>query len=555
MILRTFPRDQECSAEEKRSKRVPEATADSEAKVLKKLKTGRANSTNLQTKIVRPTKKPQQVLLEEDDELEMEEDELEDAEHQSSDYANSNDELAEPDDDAEYEISADELAAEVALCLLSSIAIQKAETVGASRKKPTAQRRSQGKYSPPSVYSDDEGDMIMPSKHTSYMSPTQLHEHDMGESSDAASSTVELSMAEFGDDSDEILKEKEKEKKQTTSRDAKYKSEQPIMAPARIEPAKKTSASKNFAQPATVDPNQNWPAETHLIYPDGARMQRTISLRVQLKVIQDVIHEAIILGSGLAMFEEAFPTSDQQLAQSLKSILTSANSLKLPLIANRVERDNIYSRHLTNYVTGRVGKMRVDIKNTAAAVVPSLYGILRVSAENGARKSFVESLLIQMNFIFPQNNITDSNTIRRNEPYLHPAIITVLHNFFFKGPKSFGKRFSETFTSSSKSSNAKEVPQAMLALVVVGIFAALKEWEGGKDERDKQEYAPASFIEISTLHTNILVNKILNAKAGSGGQKYHSLMSRLYREAQSGIGQSSRALDAQVPDIDFDGME
>ncbi|KAJ3791335.1 hypothetical protein GGU11DRAFT_804419, partial [Lentinula aff. detonsa] len=261
-------------------------------------------------------------------------------------------------------------------------------------------------------------------------------------------------------------------------------------------------------------------------------MQRTISLRVQLKVIQDVIHEAIILGSGLAMFEEAFPTSDQQLAQSLKSILTSANSLKLPLIANRVERDNIYSRHLTNYVTGRVGKMRVDIKNTAAAVVPSLYGILRVSAENGARKSFVESLLLQMNFIFPRNNITDSNTIRRNEPYLHPAIITVLHNFFFKGPKSFGKRFSETFTSSSKSSNAKEVPQAMLALVVVGIFAALKEWEGGKDERDKQEYAPASFIEISTLHTNILVNKILNAKAGSGGQKYHSLMSRLYREAQ-----------------------
>ncbi|KAJ3816722.1 hypothetical protein F5880DRAFT_191113 [Lentinula raphanica] len=176
--------------------------------------------------------------------------------------------------------------------------------------------------------------------------------------------------------------------------------------------------------------------------------------------------------------------------------------------------------------------MRVNVKEAAVSVVPGMYGILRVPTENGERKEFVKDLLTKMNFIFPRKTITDATSIQRNEPYLHQAIITVLHNFFFKGPKSFSQRFADTFDSTSKTDDAKEVPHAMLSLVVIAVFAAIKEWEGGKDEREKQEFVASTFADQYTLHTALINEKIRNAKVGNGAEKYHTLMARLYREAK-----------------------
>ncbi|KAJ3991027.1 hypothetical protein F5050DRAFT_1813083 [Lentinula boryana] len=277
-------------------------------------------------------------------------------------------------------------------------------------------------------------------------------------------------------------------------------------------------------------------------------MQRTISLRLQPKAIQDIVHEAILLASGLAIFEEAFPTSDQQLTQSFRSLISAAGSLNQPLISNRIEKDDIFSRHLTNYVTGRVGKLRITVKKAAVDVVASLYGLLQVPAddEEKSRKKFVKALLTKMNFVFPRNNLIDAISIRLNEPYRHPAIITVLHKVFFKGAKSYGQHFINTFTSSSSTDDMKEIPSAMLTLVIVGIFAALKEWEEGEDQREEQDFASATFADVVGLHNALLIDKIRDAKVGNGAEKYHTLMARLYRDAKAGKG-ISVALD-QVPD-------
>ncbi|KAJ3837157.1 hypothetical protein F5878DRAFT_642997 [Lentinula raphanica] len=266
---------------------------------------------------------------------------------------------------------------------------------------------------------------------------------------------------------------------------------------------KKKTHKRNHSATDDSDPNMGWPIEAHLKFPDGTKMQRTISLRIQPQAIQDILHEAITLASGLSMFEEAFPSSAQQLAQSYTSIVSAATSLKHPLIANRIEKDDIFRKHLTSYVTGRVGKMRVNVKEAAVSVVPGMYGILRVPTENGERKEFVKDLLTKMNFIFPRKT----------------------------GPKSFSQRFADTFNSTSKTDNAKEVPHAMLSLVVIAVFAAIKEWEGGKDEREKQEFVASTFADQYTLHTALINEKIRNAKVGNGAEKYHTLMARLYREA------------------------
>ncbi|KAJ3767528.1 hypothetical protein FB446DRAFT_707738 [Lentinula raphanica] len=331
---------------------------------------------------------------------------------------------------------------------------------------------------------------------------------------------------------DDIDNYKERVKKKqsavkTTARDIKYESKRPSMAPAPLTTTAKKAVAKRTKETrsTTDDPNAGWPTEAHLNYPDGTKMQWTISLHIQPQAIQDILHKAITLASGLSMFEEAFPTSAQQLAQSYKSIVSTANSLSHPHIADRV--------------TGRVGKMRVNVKEAAVNIVPGVYGILRVPTEDGERKEFVKSLLTKMNFIFPRKTITDANTVLRNEPYLHPAIIAVLHNFFFKGP--------------NKTDDAKEVPQAMLSLVVIAVFAAIKEWEGGKDERDKQEFVASTFSDQYTLHATLLNEKIRNSNVGDGVQKYHTLMARLYREAKSGSATATDVASTLMPDIDLAG--
>ncbi|KAJ3793787.1 hypothetical protein GGU11DRAFT_848399, partial [Lentinula aff. detonsa] len=174
--------------------------------------------------------------------------------------------------------------------------------------------------------------------------------------------------------------------------------------------------------------------------------------------------------------------------------------LNQPLISNRIEKDDIFSRHLTNYVTGCVGKLRITVKKAAVDVVASLYGLLQVPADDEEK------------------------------------------SLFFKGAKSYGQHFINTFTSSSSTDDMKEIPSAMLTLVIVGIFAALKEWEEGEDQREEQDFASATFADVVGLHNALLIDKIRDAKIGNGAGKYHTLMARLYRDAKAGKG-ISVALD------------
>ncbi|KAJ3826348.1 hypothetical protein F5880DRAFT_1504736 [Lentinula raphanica] len=126
-----------------------------------------------------------------------------------------------------------------------------------------------------------------------------------------------------------------------------------------------------------------------------------------------------------------------------------------------------------------------------------------------------------MNFIFPRTNVAESTTIR-----------TIIRKFFFSGHKSLGRRFHETFSSLVSSDDEKEIPRAMLGIVVVAIFAALKEWSEGRDQCTTQDFVSAEFSDEYNLHMNLIQSKI-HKEDGSGKLKYHALMSWLYREAST----------------------
>ncbi|KAJ3791774.1 hypothetical protein GGU11DRAFT_761320, partial [Lentinula aff. detonsa] len=92
-------------------------------------------------------------------------------------------------------------------------------------------------------------------------------------------------------------------------------------------------------------------------------------------IIWDLLHEAILLAVGLAIFQHGFAPSDKQL------------------------------------VTGRFGHMRGKVKDTAQELVPSIYGSYQIPVENNACKNFIANLLNKMNYIFPRTNVLDSTTI------------------------------------------------------------------------------------------------------------------------------------------------
>ncbi|THV01860.1 hypothetical protein K435DRAFT_792953 [Dendrothele bispora CBS 962.96] len=361
-----------------------------------------------------------------------------------------------------------------------------------------------------------------------------LPSNDDGKSD--VSSTLDLSGLPDVDGSDSSDMEIVSVKKSGTGRDAKYDAEKPAVLPLAISTGTNTK-NKSF--------NQGWPQETHMVLPDPG--QRALSKQRQSPTIQAVLNEAIMLTNGLFLFGNAFADGKEQLANCTLGLKTACSNLKRQQILHRVERDENYRKHLTNYIFGRVGHMRGEVKKVASSIVEGMYELMKLTTDE--RATLVKGLLDRLTYIFPLSNSRDPNTWRKNEPYRHPAIIAVLQKAFFKGPKSIGARYHNNFSSISHKDVSKEIPTAMLALAGVAIFAALKEWSSGVQV--EEDFSAADFAEEYENHVNMLNLKILRPDK-SGREKYHTLMAHLFRESNRRSGVASNT--SQLPDIDFDGM-
>jgi hypothetical protein len=50
-------------------------------------------------------------------------------------------------------------------------------------------------------------------------------------------------------------------------------------------------------------------------------------------------------------------------------------------------------------------------------------------------------------------------------PYLHPIIVEIIREIFFKNSSSFGAKFREYFTSSLDGRDEPELPMPLIAMV------------------------------------------------------------------------------------------
>ncbi|KAK7439038.1 hypothetical protein VKT23_017744 [Stygiomarasmius scandens] len=339
----------------------------------------------------------------------------------------------------------------------------------------------------------------------------------------------------------------------SSTRDAKYNSERPVIQLQVPEPTKRGKKKVSKATGHVVTPeapglitdplNQGWSAATHMTFPEPGL--RYISLTKQPQTLRRVINDTIDIAVGIALFQDAFPKTEAQRHYIQLAMSGACDKLGQSVILDRFTRDTRYRDFIISCVTSRISHLRSEVKKEAAKVVPGLYDLLKLKPD--ARSELVKDLLKACCYIFPLGDPLKTSTWRRHQPYLHPAVLAVLKASFWNA-QGLGRRLEGTFHSSSEADNAKEIPLAMLGLVGTAIFASLKEYSSG--EHQKEGFEAAVFQEEYNKHIVFCQERIIKPDQ-SGRQKYHNLTAKLYREASN----TTSFDDSNLPDVDFDGME
>ncbi|KAF5328881.1 hypothetical protein D9758_018394 [Tetrapyrgos nigripes] len=241
----------------------------------------------------------------------------------------------------------------------------------------------------------------------------------------------------------------------------------------------------NYAEIAATD-------VTHMYYPESG--QRYISLLKQPQNLCLVISETTNNAIGIMIFRDACPKSEDQQA---------------------------------GIVNNRVSTIRGHVKEAAEKIVPARYELLKL--DETQRSKLVKDLL-KACYIFPLTNPTDTMTWRSNQPYRHPAVLDVLKEALWTDSPhaaSLGKKFVDMFSSTVDEDDAKEVPMAMIDLVRIAIFAALREYTTGT--RVKQNFDLVLMRTEYEKHIQLMEQKIIKPDQ-SGRSKYHNMAAELYRE-------------------------
>jgi hypothetical protein len=98
--------------------------------------------------------------------------------------------------------------------------------------------------------------------------------------------------------------------------------------------------------PTTTD--HDWPASTNLVYPTGHGA--VISLKMQVKPVQDLLHAAIEQVIGDIWFENAYPESSTRLSDTRTILRSCAKKLGFADIRERLKCDDKYANDLAAIV-------------------------------------------------------------------------------------------------------------------------------------------------------------------------------------------------------------
>ncbi|KIJ63909.1 hypothetical protein HYDPIDRAFT_29253 [Hydnomerulius pinastri MD-312] len=331
-----------------------------------------------------------------------------------------------------------------------------------------------------------------------------------------------------------------KEKPGTGKMEARRELERPYFAPefqGKGKPKRPTSKFKT--QPLG---SSRWPPRTDIF----TEVDGSVSLKSQLPHMIPLLHSSINLFLKAIVFENAFPEYEERCKMAIKALLDAAQKHNEQDIGRRLRFDSAYAGSMATVPEGRLAMYRRNIKKTAQPLVIVNYGLKKGCSD------LITQLLYNDNFIYPQNVKGD---LIRSKPFCHPAIIDTLRAVVFNGPSSLGVQFRDEFVSILDEADDPELPCNMVSLIGTAVYSVLIDWRGSNGPVDPEKVSFPPNVHIS-IHRRLEALQKRIFQGHRGPQKYHVVMSRLYREASGSTADSTTETTelSAFDHLDFDGM-
>lgn len=250
------------------------------------------------------------------------------------------------------------------------------------------------------------------------------------------------------------------------------------------------------------------------------------------KVIEDAIHLT------------AYPSTDTVTAYFRRVLSAQADNHENPLYAKRFAEDLDFGNRVAPLLNARLSGFRGNLKKIACSKVEGFYHLV----EGPECRAKVEKLIQSYTYIYPTNE--GRGLIIRTKPFNHPAIISILREFFFGGTrKTLAEQHRNCFTSTLETrSDEPEIPAAALALVVTCIHSAIDDYSSGVCK--KTEFNADLYEDVYKSHIEVLEHIKTTSAA-----KYHRLMTDLYNNASAVSIRRTAVADNVLTLLDLDNME
>ncbi|KAM6491506.1 hypothetical protein JOM56_000078 [Amanita muscaria] len=246
--------------------------------------------------------------------------------------------------------------------------------------------------------------------------------------------------------------------------------------------------------------------------------QRIISLKMQPRVLQEILAISIRQVTGDAMFVSAYVSIDELPGYLVGIVIAAASKAEHgEAYATRLDKDVMLKVDIVRLLNNRLSIYRSKTKKIARGIVELKYFL---DSDQVDRKSQIMDLIKNSRFIFASKQ--NSQEVDRSRPFQHPAMLRVLQDVYFSGRRgqSLGHKHASRFASSIKegvASRELEVPPAMVAMAATAVHASLEDFVG------KQDFSADLYEDIYCKHITFL-DQIRDASV----RRYHRLMSDLY---------------------------
>ncbi|KAI9449041.1 hypothetical protein BJY52DRAFT_1192929 [Lactarius psammicola] len=301
---------------------------------------------------------------------------------------------------------------------------------------------------------------------------------------------------------------------------------------------KSQSDIKHYGAPNDI-PGPPSLASDHWTRPSYSRAHAPTHLDPETTALFPFLHASIVTC-------HVFPDAMLISTFILRALLaTTSHNSSATHVRHWILNDHVYLAKMIVLPQARISIFCAEVKERCTAAVALL-----VNVHNSPTliADLIERQTTDYNYIFLRRG--SSNTLsgpaNLSHPYRSTIITSVIRDLFFTEPVPFVTHHQDLFQSHQGANGnvSYEVPKAMVALVSMAYYAALKEWSTG--EHKQCDFMANMNLDVYKGHMDSL-DRIENTRKSF----YLRMMTEIYELAASNFSQTT----LPVPALDMNILE